>query len=232
VNSPAPTQPDAPPPDLGPPGPAPPLRAFGRELRYQQPPLCPEIGLWLLGDEIDLEACCLKLPEIQRPPFWAFCWGSGQALARFVLDRPATLRGLRVVDFGAGSGVAGIAAGLAGAASVVAVDTDPDALTAASCNAECNGVDLQTRRSLPADWDLLLASDVLYEPGHLARLQALARPDRPVWLSDPERPSSPRLDPEARARYAVRTLPDVDSPADSAAVFEFLGDPASPASAP
>ena len=64
-----------------------------------------------------------------------------------------------------------------------------------------------------------------------AELDAVV-PDRPVWLSDPERPSSPRLDPEARARYAVRTLPDVDSPADSAAVFEFLGDPASPASAP
>jgi predicted nicotinamide N-methyase len=201
------------------------LGAFGRHLALRRPALCPEFELWLLDDEVDLEGGCQELLDGEAPPYWAFCWGSGQALARFVLDRPATLRGLRVVDFGAGSGVAGIAAGLAGAASVVAVDTDPDALTAASCNAECNGVDLQTRRSLPGDWDLLLASDVLYEPGHLARLQALARPDRPVWLSDPERPSSPRLDPEARARYAVRTLPDVDSPADSAAVFEFLGDP-------
>ena len=67
----------------------------------------------------------------------------------------------RVVDFGAGSGVAGIAAGLAGARSVVAVDTDPAALTAAETNARSNGVELETRKTLPGGWDLLLASDVL-----------------------------------------------------------------------
>ncbi len=200
---------------------APPLNAFGCALEFQRPPLAPEIGLWLLEEGVDLEATCRELGELRSPPYWAFCWGSGQALARFLLDHPERVRGRRVVDFGAGSGVAGIAAGLAGACSVVAVDTDPAALTAAETNACSNGVDLQTRSTLPLDWDLLLASDVLYQRDQLSRLRALAYPGRTILVSDPERPSSPRLVEKAQARYSVRTLPDVDAPIDSAAIFEL-----------
>jgi len=202
------------------------LTAFGRSLEFQRPPLCPEIGLWLLDDSVDLESSCLGLGSMQAPPYWAFCWGSGQAMARFLLDHPERVDGRRVVDFGAGSGVAGIAARLAGAASVTAVDMDPEARAATLHNAASNGVELATRSSLPDDpeeWDLLLASDVLYEPSQLGRLRALAQGGRPVLLSDPERPSSPRLDHPAQARYAVRTLPDVDSPVKSAAVFLLQG---------
>ena len=198
------------------------LTAFGRSLKFRRLPLCPEIGLWLLDDQVDLESGCLGLGHLQPPPYWAFCWGSGQAMARFLLDHPERVDGRRVVDFGAGSGVAGIAARLAGAASVTAVDTDPEARAASLHNAASNGVAIVTRRSLPEDpqsWDLLLASDVLYEPSQLGRLQTLAQSGRPVLVSDPERPSSPRLDHPAQARYAVRTLPDVDSPAKSAAIF-------------
>ena len=198
------------------------LRAFGRSLAFQRPSLCPEIGLWLLDGQVDLESGCLGLGHLQPPPYWAFCWGSGQAMGRFLLDHPERVRGQRVIDFGAGSGVAGIAAGLAGAASVTAVDSDPEARAATLHNAASNGVELATRSSLPDDpeeWDLLLASDVLYEPSQLGRLRALAQGGRPILLSDPERPSSPRLNHPAQARYAVRTRPDVDSPAKSAAIF-------------
>jgi predicted nicotinamide N-methyase len=169
---------------------------------------------------------------LRSPPFWAFCWGSGQALARFVLDRPERVRGRRVVDFGTGSGIAGIAAGLAGARSIVAVDTDPAALVAAEANARSNGVELRTQKTLPGNWDLLLASDVLYERDQWPRLRALAGRGRPMLVSDPERPSSPRLGVEPRARYAVRTLPDVDAPIDSAAVFELGAETLPPPSGP
>jgi predicted nicotinamide N-methyase len=199
----------------------PPLRAFGQSLEYQRPPLCPELGLWLLDDRVDLESTCLGLGQLRVPPFWAFCWGSGQAMARFLLDQPEWVRGRRVVDFGTGSGVAAIAAGLAGADSVMGVDTDPEARTAAACNAASNDVELVTGSALPEEWDVLLACDVLYEPSQWARLRSLAQGGRPVLVSDPERPSSPRFEMAPQARYAVRTLPDVDSPAKSAAVFQL-----------
>ena len=126
-----------------------------------------------------------------------------------------------VVDFGTGSGVAAIAAGLAGADSVMGVDTDPEARAAAARNAASNDVELVTGTALPEEWDVLLACDVLYEPSQWARLRSLAQSGRPVLVSDPERPSSPRFEMAPQARYAVRTLPDVDSPAKSAAVFQL-----------
>ncbi|HPG28201.1 MAG TPA: methyltransferase, partial [Myxococcota bacterium] len=58
------------------------LGAFGARLALRRPPLCPEIELWLLHDDVDLEAGCQELAEGEAPPFWAFCWASGQALAR------------------------------------------------------------------------------------------------------------------------------------------------------
>jgi predicted nicotinamide N-methyase len=67
------------------------LRAFGRALSLRHPRACPEIALWLIDDGVDLEAACEALTEGEAPPYWAFCWGSGQLLARFVLDHPAVL---------------------------------------------------------------------------------------------------------------------------------------------
>jgi predicted nicotinamide N-methyase len=197
------------------------LQAFDRPLTFQRLPLCPEIGLWLLDADLDLEASCRGLERLEAPPFWAFCWGSGQAMARFILDHPERFRGKRIVDFGTGSGVAAIAAALAGAARVDAVDVDPQARRATALNAQSNRVEIATHPRLPKDWDLLVASDILYEPQPLDRLRPLVREGRPILLSDPERPSSPRLGLPSLARYAVRTLPDVDSPACSAAIFEF-----------
>ncbi len=201
--------------------PPPPLLAFGSPLALARPPLCPELELWLLGGELDLEARCHALRECEPPPYWAFCWGSGQALARFILDRPERVAGCSVVDFGAGGGVAGIAAARAGAARVVAVDRDPDARSAALHNARRNGVHIECAEHMPGGVDVVLASDILYEAENLAWVRARLCAGQRVLLSDPERAASPRFTRPPDARYAVTTLPDVDSPSRSAVVFDL-----------
>jgi len=128
------------------------------------------------------------------PPFWAFAWPGGQAVARHILDNPALTEGRRVLDFAAGGGVAAIAAARAGAASVEANDIDPLALTAVSLNASANKVDVRTVAGdivgSPCRWDMILAGDVCYE-GPMSRrimpwLCAMAG-SAEVWLSDPGR---------------------------------------------
>ena len=199
----------------------PPLRAFGAPLEPVAPPLCPELTLWLVAGTLDLEARCHALRECEPPPYWAFCWGSGQALARFVLDHPERVRGRRVADIGSGCGVAAIAAARAGALEVVAVDRDPNALVAARYNAIHNGVSISTASAVPEDRDLLLAGDVLYEAANLAWIEGLRAGGLHVLLSDPERTASPRFGLAPMVRYAVTTRPDVDSPVCSAAVFDL-----------
>lgn len=196
-----------------------PAEAFGHPLTWQRPALCPEIGLWLIAGAVDLERACHELDACHPPPYWAFCWGSGQALARYVLDRPETVRDQVVVDLGAGCGIVGIAAARAGAARVVAIDSDPSARRASFRNARANGVVIETATALPAEFDRLLAADVLYEPGMAERLRELRAAGRRVIVADPERASSPDLGVPAVARYPARTLPDVDSPMDRAAIF-------------
>ena len=197
------------------------LCVLGGALTLQTLPLCPEIRLWLLHDGIDLNAQVPDLLNAGTAPYWAFCWGAGQALARYVMDRPEVVRGKRVVDFGAGSGVAGIAAALAGAADVIAVDIDQLALRVAQSNAEQNGVTLDVATVVPEDWDVLLASDVLYETGNEHWLQLAAASGREVLLSDPLRHGTPRPGLEVVAEYAVRTLPDVDYPIGRALIHRI-----------
>lgn len=194
---------------------------LGSRLRVRAPDLCPELRLWLLGDDVDLNRRVSELLSIERAPYWAFCWGSGQALARYVLERPELVRGKRVADFGAGCGVAAIAALKAGACSALAVDIDPHALRACRANARLNGVALDVSTELSSDYQVLLASDVLYELGNRELLlTALAR-EATVLVSDPLRPGNPRLELAESARYAVRTLPDVDSPMASAVIYRL-----------
>lgn len=195
-------------------------RPFGRALELRSPPLVPEIVLWLLAEEVDLEIACAGLAEGEGPPFWAFCWGSGQALARWVLDHPTEVRGRGVVDLGTGSGIVAIAAALAGARRVVAVDIDATALEVAQANAHENRVHVvEVAREMPPHCDLLIASDVLYEARERvlgdtgARFGALvAEPARPGLAPPPDTPI---------ARYDVRTFPDVDSPTCAASVYRL-----------
>ena len=133
------------------------------------PPHVPEIRLHLASEADELwlktqeELAEIGLP----PPFWAFAWAGGQGLARYILDHPETVRGKRVFDFATGSGLVGIAAKLAGAAAVRAVDIDPWAETAVRLNAAANKIsvdfDAADLVGQDVDADVVLAGDVFYD---------------------------------------------------------------------
>ena len=121
---------------------------------------------------------------VERPAYWAFCWGSGLGLAQFLLRNPRWVAGKSVVDLGSGSGVAGIAAAMAGAARVVACDTDPDARLATRANASLNGLQLEVTAALPARCDLVLMADVLYDRANLPLLSTAQRHADEVLVAD------------------------------------------------
>ncbi|MGF6691267.1 methyltransferase [Pseudomonas sp. D(2018)] len=124
---------------------------------------------------------------LEEPPYWCFCWASGLALARWLAEKPEWVAGKRVLDFGAGSGVAAIAAAKAGAAEVVACDLDPLALDACRANASLNGVEL----SYSADFfqeedrfDLIIVADVLYDRANLPLLDHFLTRGRQALVAD------------------------------------------------
>jgi predicted nicotinamide N-methyase len=197
------------------------------ETRLAPPPLVPEIRLYLTDAMTPLwEATEAALARSGvPPPYWAFAWVGGQALARYVLDHGrAALSGVRVLDLAAGSGLVAIAAAMVGA-DATAADIDPFAATAAELNAQANGVSIVTvTKDLLADedpsalsWDAVLAGDVCYEKPMaermMRRLRAVAATGRTVWLADPGRSYLPRDGLAELARYAVpctRELEDAE----------------------
>ena len=135
------------------------------------------------------------------PPFWAFAWLGGQALARHVLDTPALVAGRRVLDLATGSGLVALAARLAGARTVLAVDVDPVAVAAVALNAAENdlAVDVACVDLLdapPPDVDVVLAGDVFYDAHMSARVQPwlleAAAGGAQVLVGDPTRHYLPR----------------------------------------
>lgn len=161
------------------------------------PHLCPELRLYLVT-----EACPWWRSgpeELERQgidePFWGFAWAGGQALARHLLDHPRLVQDRRVLDFGAGCGIAGLAAARSGAAWVRAVDIDPVCEAACRLNAAANGLVLETvTRDLvgePMDVDLLLAGDMTYDAALTPRLvgwfRSLADAGVTVLVGDPGR---------------------------------------------
>jgi len=124
---------------------------------------------------------------LEDPPYWSFCWASGLALARFLAEQPQWVAGKRVLDFGAGSGVAGIAAMKAGALEVVACDLDPLAIEACRANAELNGVTLEYSRDFFAEhdrFDLILVADVLYDRANLPLLDQFLSRGKQALVAD------------------------------------------------
>jgi predicted nicotinamide N-methyase len=198
--------------------------AFIREhTRLLPVPHAPEICLHVADEATELwqktedELGRIGLP----PPFWAFAWAGGQALARYVLDQPEVVRGRRVLDFASGSGLVAIAAAKAGAAGVTALDIDAFAATAIALNAEANGVSLSVVEAdwigRDENWDTVLAGDICYERDLAERvtfwLLALARRGATVLIGDPGRSYLPldRLEPLARYEVPVtRSLEDAD----------------------
>lgn len=148
-----------------------------------------DIRLWLI-DPGNMERAFS--PEetrriLEEPPYWCFCWASGLVLARWLAERPEWVYGKRVLDFGAGSGVAAIAAAKAGAAQVVACDLDPLALQACRANAALNGVDLDYSPDFFAetdDYDLIIVADVLYDRANLPLLDQFLSRGREAIVAD------------------------------------------------
>lgn len=180
------------------------------------PPICPELRLHLVTERCPLwratEDALARMGL--EPPYWAFCWAGGQALARWLLDHPEVVRGRRVLDFGAGGGVEALAAMRVGAASVIASDIDPLAAVAMVLNAEANGLELEvtTDDLICRDdgWDVVLAGDVCYDRALaervLAWLRQLARRGALVLVGDPQRGY---LDTRALEQIA-----ELDAPSD------------------
>jgi predicted nicotinamide N-methyase len=179
------------------------------------PPLVPEIQLYLASEITPLwHATEASLAKNQLPPpYWAFAWAGGQALARHILDHPALVRGRTVLDFGAGSGLVAIAAAMAGA-RVTAAEIDPFATAAIALNAALNGVEIALERAdvigrEPIPWHAVLAGDMCYERPLAERLtlwlRALAARGVTVLLGDPGRAYLPASGLLALARYDVPT---------------------------
>jgi predicted nicotinamide N-methyase len=152
-------------------------------------PLAPEISLHLLGEPVGLfDLTGGEFRSDEPPPFWAFVWAGGQALARYVLDHPEVVAGKHVHDLATGSGVVAIAAAKAGAARVSISDVDPASVAAAGRNAEANGVLV-----VPGEptGDVLLAGDVFYSPSVADQMTAQLRKSRresaDVLVGDPAR---------------------------------------------
>jgi predicted nicotinamide N-methyase len=181
------------------------------------PPLVPEIKLHLASEVVPLwRATEEELARIgMPPPYWAFAWAGGQALARYVLDNPQLVRGKRVLDIGAGSGLVGLAAARAGAASVVAADIDAFACAAIRLNAAANASDLTvTQEDLigaPAGWDVILVGDLFYERPLAERLLVWLKALRvTALLGDPGRTYFPKTEIQKLASYSVQTTRDLE----------------------
>ena len=181
------------------------------------PALVPEIKLYLASEVVPLWRAtedALSKNGVP-PPYWAFAWAGGQALARHVLDNPELVRGKRVLDIGAGSGLVAIAAGKAGAAHVLAADIDAFACAAIGLNADANACDIDVTVAdligTPGAWEMILVGDLFYERPLAERLLAWLDPlNATVLLGDPGRTYFPRTRIEKLASYSVQTTRDLE----------------------
>jgi predicted nicotinamide N-methyase len=200
--------------------------------RLIAPPLTPEIRLWLADEAMSIwrkteeELGAMGLP----PPFWAFAWAGGQALARYALDHPGLVKGKRALDFASGSGLVAIAAARAGAAQTTASDIDAFAIAAIEVNAAENCVSVSPRLEnlIGADegWEVVLAGDIAYEKDlagpAMDWLAALARRGTTVLVGDPRRSYLPHDRLDCVIEYSVPVTRELeDSEIKRTGVFRF-----------
>jgi predicted nicotinamide N-methyase len=185
-----------------------------------RPPLVPEIVLHLASEIVPIwrkteeELAAEGIP----PPYWAFAWAGGQALARWVLDHPDSVRGRHVLDFASGSGLSAIAAAKAGAGEVIANEIDAFATTAIALNMRANDVRiecvLEDVVGRDEGWDVVLAGDVCYEREMSARvfdwLLGLSARGATVLIGDPGRTYLPKSNLEDLASYDVQTTRELE----------------------
>jgi predicted nicotinamide N-methyase len=189
--------------------------------RILAPPLVPEIALHLAEESLPIwQKTEEELGEINvPPPYWAFAWAGGQALARYILDHPAEVAGKRVLDLGSGSGLTAIASCLAGAERVLAADIDAMALAAVRLNAAHNGVDVATvsddvLSSPPGPFDTVLVGDLFYERELAERVltyvSLAAAHGQRILIGDPQRNYFPRGRFQLAGEYRVAVTRELE----------------------
>jgi len=188
--------------------------------RAVRPPCIPELVLNMAEDSLALWR--MTEEELGRhglpPPFWAFAWAGGQALARHLLDNPILVAGRTVLDVAAGSGLLAIAAMRAGAASARAVDLDPFSAAAVRLNAALNGVEISAETadalSTPPQEETILVGDLFYDRDIAAQLlpwlREAAGRGRTVLVGDPGRAYLPKSALEKVAEFAVPVSRDLE----------------------
>jgi predicted nicotinamide N-methyase len=178
-------------------------RFIGRNTKLLAPPLVPEIVLHLAAESLPIwQKTEDELGEMNvQPPYWAFAWAGGQAIARYLLDNPEICRGQAVLDVGTGSGIAAIAAAKAGAKKVVASDVDALALASCGLNAEANAVSVKITAAdvldaPPGGENVVIIADLFYERalaervlGYISNAKAKGST---VLIGDPQRGYFPK----------------------------------------
>jgi predicted nicotinamide N-methyase len=181
------------------------------------------VPIWKKTEE---ELGAMGLP----PPFWAFAWAGGQALARYALDNPALVKGKRVLDFASGSGLIAIAAANAGAAEIAASDIDSFAIAAIEANSAENGAAVRPRPEnligVDEGWEVVLAGDIAYEKelagAAMDWLASLARRGATVLIGDPRRSYLPLDRLDGVTEYSVPVTRELeDSEIKRTGVFRF-----------
>ena len=189
--------------------------------RLQSPPLLPELRLWLADEVTPLwQLTEARMGQVALPPpFWAFAWPGGQALARYLLDHPEEVRGRRVLDLATGSGLVAVAAMKAGAAEALGADVEPFCAAAVALNAEANGVTVDfTAEDLlardPPVFDVVVCGDVSYEKPMAQRMRAwlasAGAGGARVLMGDPDRTYFDHQGLTPLARYEAPTSRELE----------------------
>jgi predicted nicotinamide N-methyase len=196
-------------------------------------PFVPEITLWQADEPIALWEQTEAAGVEQPPPFWAFAWAGGQALARYVLDHPDLVAGRSVLDLATGSGLVAVAAARAGARPVTANDIDPLSLAAAAVNASANDVAVRTVEAdlldgPPDEYRVILAGDVFYSREMAGRVLPFLRRavdgGSLVLVGDPGRAYLPTGGLVERAVYDVPVIESLESvPVRRTTVWQLIG---------
>ena len=215
-------------------------RFIADNTKLMAPPHVPEIRLYLAEQSLPIwQKTEEELGEMNvPPPFWAFAWAGGQALARYVLDHPGEVTGKTVLDLGTGSGLAAIAAKMAGARSVLAADIDRMALASVRLNAGANDVEITTTGenlldTSPGDFGVILVGDLFYERELASRVltyvAAAGRRGARILAGDPQRSYFPTDRFDRVAEYQVAVTRELeDALVKKTAVWALAGRPGSP----